>query len=309
MANTSVTSGVSTAGTVSGTSVHGPNDISDFNIPSATRTLIEENAAKYNVPPRLIASVMKQESGFHPNARSWCGAEGLMQLMPATARSLGVSDPCDPAQAVEGGTKLLSGLLNKYGGNIPLALAAYNAGPGNVAKAGGKVPQIPETLNYVASITKTYNGQVPAGLTIPSTATYVNAATGKSTTSSFSSLSHFFDNLDFLSYFEAGQTFSQVCDEVQKNIEQQSGGKVDQAVVEQYLKTHYPQLAGGVVPAPGITIHIPHVEPSSHDRFQLEEAPPYELQPRPPAEKAQPPPVVDEALIKQVQTLRPPVAA
>ncbi len=113
-------------------------------------TIFDEASQKYHVPKKLLKAVAKAESGFQADAVSSCGAEGVMQLMPSTAAALGVANPFDAEQNVMGGAQYLSGLLNKYG-DQKLALAAYNAGSGNVAKYGG-IPPFAETRNYVQKV-------------------------------------------------------------------------------------------------------------------------------------------------------------
>ena len=113
--------------------------------------MIDLAAQHQSVDPRLVREVARQESGFRPCAVSPSGAQGLMQLMPQTQIQLKVQNPFDAQESLEAGTKLLKQLLDRYDGDLTLALSAYNAGPGRVDKAGG-VPEIPETQKYVSNI-------------------------------------------------------------------------------------------------------------------------------------------------------------
>jgi soluble lytic murein transglycosylase-like protein len=118
---------------------------------------IDQAAARHNVDPNLVRAVVKVESNFNPNAVSRKGAMGLMQLMPQTARQLNVSNPFDPEQNVDAGVRHLKQLMENYGGDVKLTLAAYNAGQGAVARSAG-IPHFAETRNYVKRITQLYYG-------------------------------------------------------------------------------------------------------------------------------------------------------
>jgi soluble lytic murein transglycosylase-like protein len=115
------------------------------------QSLIEESCAKYGVDPALLAGLIEQESHFDPTVGSSAGAQGLTELMPETAASLGVTDPHDPAQSIDAGARLLSEKLTEFGGNTDLALAAYNAGSGAVQQYNG-IPPYPETQEYVMKV-------------------------------------------------------------------------------------------------------------------------------------------------------------
>lgn len=121
----------------------------------AYEDIIQEAAEKYEMDPALIRAVMQTESAFHPYAVSRAGAEGLMQLMPALADEMGVSDSFDPRENIMGGVRYLKRLLDHHDGNLDLALASYNAGPGNVERYGG-VPPFRETRRYVKTIKALY---------------------------------------------------------------------------------------------------------------------------------------------------------
>jgi soluble lytic murein transglycosylase-like protein len=135
--------------------------------------LVRQSAARHGVDPNLVFAVMRQESGFHPRAVSYKGASGLMQLMPATAQRLGVTNIFDPAQNIDAGTKYLRFLLDMFNGDVHLALAGYNAGENAVIRSGYQIPKYRETQNYVKSISAKYTRHkhttkaTPAGVAAP----------------------------------------------------------------------------------------------------------------------------------------------
>lgn len=123
--------------------------------PEGLRTHILRAAVTYNLDPALIAAIIKSESAFDANAVSWAGAQGLMQLMPATARDVGCRDPFDPEDNIMGGSRYIRWMLDRFNGNLDLAIAAYNCGPTRVAREW-RIPNIPETQNYVVIVKRNY---------------------------------------------------------------------------------------------------------------------------------------------------------
>ena len=137
----------SSSASVSSGSISCPDDLESY---------FKEASEKYNVDINLLKAIAKAESGFNPSATSSAGAMGIMQLMPATAKALGISDAYDAHDNIMGGAQVIAQNLKKYDGDISLALAAYNAGGGNVDKYGG-IPPFKETQNYVKKVLEYYN--------------------------------------------------------------------------------------------------------------------------------------------------------
>lgn len=177
---------------------------------SAIDSAIVSAANKYGVDPDLVAAVAKQESGFNQEASSGAGARGIMQLMPETAKGLGVN-PDDMVQNIEGGAKYLAEMLKAFGGNVEMALAAYNAGPGNVEATGGDMSRLPkETQNYVPAVMENYNGFKSGGTVAK------NATVGEANNMDM-------PKADFRSIFEGLDNFSaddMLNDFVQSNVDE-----------------------------------------------------------------------------------------
>lgn len=152
---------VSTGNTAAVTSGSQTNATSSDNTSSSSSTSLdayfEEASEKYNVDVKLLKAIAHAESNFNPNATSSSGAMGVMQLMPSTAKSLGITDAYNAYDNIMGGAKVIAEHLANYNGDVSLALAAYNAGSGNVAKYGG-VPPFTETQNYIKKVLAYYEG-------------------------------------------------------------------------------------------------------------------------------------------------------
>ncbi|OTG79142.1 transglycosylase [Acinetobacter sp. ANC 5054] len=145
---------------------------------NAFDTIIKQAAAQHGVSEGLIKAVMHTESGFNTNARSPVGAQGLMQLMPATARRFNVSNAYDPHQNIMAGARYLSWLLKRFNGNTSLALAGYNAGEGNVQKYGG-IPPFRETQDYVRRVTSRYSNLYSGSLSVASSNNSADSSSGR----------------------------------------------------------------------------------------------------------------------------------
>lgn len=148
-----VTNATGSAATVTSTTASVPTDL---------MSIFQEAAQTYGIDVNLLTAIARQESNFTASATSSSGAMGIMQLMPATAQGLGVNDAYNPYENIMGGAKYISQLLSRYNGDVSLALAAYNAGSGNVAKYGG-IPPFAETQNYVSKVLGYYQDSTVTG--------------------------------------------------------------------------------------------------------------------------------------------------
>lgn len=206
-------------------------------------SIFQKAADTYQVPVNLLKAIGKQESDFNPNAVSKCGAQGIMQLMPATAASLGVTNPLDAEQNVMGGAKYISELLNQYDGNISYALAAYNAGGNNVAKYGG-IPPFKETQNYVVKVTNYMNQGVDVPNAVLSTSSQPSSSvqTVKQTTDTATDDSSFSftyeDYLKFILLFE-----KILSSQSEENNNMQNKSKQSDSIYNLYETSRLPSLA------------------------------------------------------------------
>jgi soluble lytic murein transglycosylase-like protein len=146
------------AGTTTGAGPAGSDLVEASSSRTEVRDLVKKVSVEKGLDPKLVDALVRVESGYNPAAVSRKGAMGLMQLMPATASRLGVADPFDPEQNVRGGVREFARLIDRYRGNLQLALAAYNAGEGAVARYRG-IPPYKETRNYVSRILTIYTGK------------------------------------------------------------------------------------------------------------------------------------------------------
>lgn len=226
---------VSSAGTANG-STGSTNDFSSYlQVPSTLEDIFREASETYGVPENLLKAVAKAESEFQANATSRCGAMGIMQLMPATARSLGVTDAYDPYQNIMGGAKYLSDMLSRYDGNVSFALAAYNAGYNNVDKYGG-IPPFKETQNYVVKVQGFLQGEIAVPNVSYNTPTAVPADTSASVPSATplpvqdeekeqsyfeSVMNEIFSYEDYLKFLERYLDMRSLQEEQEKELEQE----------------------------------------------------------------------------------------
>lgn len=207
-------------------------------------SIFQKAADTYQVPVNLLKAIGKAESGFDANAVSKCGAQGIMQLMPSTAASLGVTNSFDPEQNIMGGAKYISQLLKQYEGNVSYALAAYNAGSGNVAKYGG-IPPFEETQNYVVKVTNYMN----LGVEVPNvTCSSSTSATASSIPVALSTAEEVTENINdvfsftYEDYLEFIMLFEKLLSSKESNEENSTAQKQENSVYDFYAKNKMPSL-------------------------------------------------------------------
>ncbi len=197
-ANGVVTTTIDTDGTAAGATGFASTLSQEMEKTQPLEQIFQKAASTYGVDESLLKAMAKAESEFDPDATSKSGAMGIMQLMPATAKSLGVTDAYDPEQNIMGGAKYIASLLDKYDGNVSYALAAYNAGSGNVDKYGG-IPPFEETQNYV---TKILGYLQDGGVEIPQARANVTTGATQSDTSVTDALRELFTREDYEAFLQ-----------------------------------------------------------------------------------------------------------
>lgn len=237
-------------------------DQASLNYGNYLEQIFQKASDTYGVSKDLLKAMAKAESNFQANATSHCGAMGIMQLMPATASSLGVSDAYDPEQNIMGGAQYMSRLLEKYNGNLSYAIAAYNAGSGNVDKYGG-IPPFNETQNYVAKVLRYLEEGVTipdsSGTSAPSGAASVSAegsqAAGTSGSTLQDVLNKYFDYDDYLEFL---QLFTRVIYEklTGSELETDAAETPDQAAKQEQGETAAVQQETLAAPAKLLTMKV-----------------------------------------------------
>lgn len=237
-------------------------DQASLNYGDYLEQIFQKASDTYGVSKDLLKAMAKAESNFRANATSHCGAMGIMQLMPATATSLGVSDAYDPEQNIMGGAQYMSRLLEKYNGNLSYAIAAYNAGSGNVDKYGG-IPPFNETQNYVAKVLRYLEEGVTipdsSGTSAPSGAASVSAEGSQTAGASGSTLQDVLNKyFDYDDYLEFLQLFTRVIYEklTGSELKTDAAETSDQAAKQEQSETAAVQQETPAPPAKLLTMKV-----------------------------------------------------